>query len=253
MLHQIRHPAREAAAFPPLVIVHGLFGSARNWGGIARALSARREVIAVDLRNHGDSPWAASHSYPDMAADLAGVIRPLGPVDVLGHSMGGKAAMVLALTDPALVGRLVVADIAPVAYAHDNTHHIATMRRVDPLSVASRAEADAIMAATEPDPALRGFFLSSLDLGGRRWKLNLDVLAAAMPLIVGWPEVTGRFEGKTLFLSGADSHYVQPAYRATIKALFPHARFARLPGAGHWLHVDKPRAFIETVGVFLEP
>jgi esterase len=251
MLHLIRHPARPGALAPPLVIVHGLFGSARNWGAIAKALAATREVITVDLRNHGDSPWYGTHSYADMAGDLAEVLHQVGPADVLGHSMGGKAAMMLALTDGARVGRLIVADIAPVSYAHDNTGHIRTMRRVDPLVVTSRAEADAIMAETEPDPALRAFFLSSLDLVGRRWKLNLDVLEAAMPDIVGWPALAGRFDGRVLFLSGADSHYVKAEYRDTIKALFPGARFARLPGAGHWLHVDKPRAFIETVGVYL--
>jgi pimeloyl-ACP methyl ester carboxylesterase len=251
MLNVIRHPARDAATEPPLMIVHGLFGAARNWGAIARALSGPREVLAVDLRNHGDSPWAAVHGYPEMAADLAEVIRPLGAVDVLGHSMGGKAAMLLALTEPALVGRLIVADIAPVAYAHDNTRHIAAMSRVDPARVASRAEAEAVLAETEPDPALRAFFLTSLDLKERRWKLNLPVLAAEMPKIVGWPEVTGRFEGRTLFLSGAESHYMRPEYRETIRALFPQARFAKLPGAGHWLHADRPREFLETVKVFL--
>jgi pimeloyl-ACP methyl ester carboxylesterase len=253
MLNLIRHPARDTATAPPLMIVHGLFGSGRNWGAIARALSGPRDVLAVDLRNHGDSPWHPTHSYPAMAADLAEVLRPLGPVDLLGHSMGGKAAMVLALSDPAMVNRLIVADIAPVAYAHDNTRHIETMQRVDPARVGSRAEADAIMAETEPDAALRAFFLSSLDMAERRWKLNLPVLAAEMPRIVGWPEVTGRFDGRTLFLSGADSHYVKAEYRDTIKTLFPQARFARLPGAGHWLHADQPRAFIETVRVFLGP
>ncbi len=251
MLHQTRHPARETATLPPLVIVHGLFGSGRNWGGIARALSGPREVVAVDLRNHGDSPWQPTNAYPDLAADLAETIRPIGPVDLLGHSMGGKAAMWLALTAPALVNRLVVADIAPVAYAHDNTRHVATMQRVDPGTVASRAAADAIMAEAEPDAALRAFFLSSLDLRGRRWMLNLPVLGAEMPKIVGWPAVAGRFDGPTLFLSGADSHYVRADHRPAIKALFPRARFAKLAGAGHWLHVDRPRAFIETVAVFL--
>jgi pimeloyl-ACP methyl ester carboxylesterase len=251
MLNLIRHPARATATEPPLMIVHGLFGSGRNWGAIARALSGPRDVYAVDLRNHGDSPWHPTHGYPEMAADLAGVMRPFGRMDMLGHSMGGKAAMWLALTEPALVGRLIVADIAPVAYAHDNTRHIATMQRVDPARLASRAEADAVMAETEPDAALRAFFLTSLDMVERRWKLNLPVLAAEMPKIVGWPEVTGRFEGRTLFLSGAESHYVKPEYRETIRALFPQARFAKIPGAGHWLHADRPREFLETVKVFL--
>lgn len=113
----------------PLLIVHGLFGSARNWGVIAKRLSDTRQVIAVDMRNHGDSPWMDSHTYRDMADDLATVIADIGaPVDVMGHSMGGKAAMVLALTRPELVRRLIVADIAPVAYSHTQDGPLAAMQ-----------------------------------------------------------------------------------------------------------------------------
>lgn len=254
MLNVLTHPAREGASAPPLLIVHGLFGSARNWNVIARNLATRRDVVAVDQRNHGSSPRAATQSYPDMAADLAEVIGTMkGPVDVLGHSMGGKAAMVLALTRPGLVDRLIVADIAPVAYGHDNTQHIRTMRALDLSPPLTRAELDRRLAVMEPDPGLRAFFLQSLDIRADppRWRLNFDVLEAAMPDIVGWPGVTGRFEGRTLFLSGSESRYVLPEHRAAIRALFPHSRFAKLPGAGHWLHADAPRAFAETVEVFL--
>jgi esterase len=116
-----------------VLIVHGLFGSGRNWGVIARRLADSREVMAVDMRNHGDSPRFSTHSYPDMAADLAQVIAPMaGRADVLGHSMGGKAAMVLALTHPERVRRLIVADIAPVAYGHSQSHHIARHARAGP-------------------------------------------------------------------------------------------------------------------------
>jgi len=234
--------------------VHGLFGSARNWGVIARRMARDRDVIAVDQRNHGDSPHLPTHSYTDMADDLAKVIRAQpGKADVVGHSMGGKAAMVLALTEPDLVRRLIVADIAPVAYTHDQSHHITAMRSLDLTELTSRAEADRRLAATLDDPALRAFFLQSLDLKASppRWRLNFDVLEAEMPKIVGWPEIEGRFDGPTLFLSGADSSYIQPGYRAKIRNLFPVARFAKLPGTGHWLHADKPREFEETMRVFL--
>ena len=254
MLHILRHPAATPTSAPPLLIAHGLFGSARNWGVIARRLSDRREVLAVDMRNHGDSPRFATQSYADMAADLAAVIAAHGGrADVLGHSMGGKAAMLLALTEGALVNRLVVADIAPVAYSHDQTRHIAAMRGLDLSRLTSRAEADRRLAARVTDPALRAFFLQSLDLKSAppRWRLNLDVLEAEMPKIIGWPQVTGRFGGPTLFLSGALSDYVLPEYRGAIRALFPGARFAKLPGSGHWLHAEKPREFEETVRVFL--
>jgi esterase len=254
MLNILRHPAATPTSAPPLLIAHGLFGSARNWGVIARRLSDRREVLAVDMRNHGDSPRFPTQSYADMAADLAGVIAAHGGrADVLGHSMGGKAAMMLALTEGAMVNRLVVADIAPIAYSHDQTRHITAMRALDLSGLTSRAEADARLAAAVTDPALRAFFLQSLDLRATPpgWRINLDVLEAEMPKIIGWPQVAGHFDGPALFLSGALSHYVLPDYREAIRTLFPGARFAKLPGAGHWLHAEKPRAFEETVRVFL--
>jgi pimeloyl-ACP methyl ester carboxylesterase len=254
MLNILRHPAATPTSAPPLLIAHGLFGSARNWGVIARRLSDRREVLAVDMRNHGDSPRFPTQSYADMAADLAEVIAANGGrADVLGHSMGGKAAMLLALTEGTMVNRLVVADIAPVAYSHDQTQHIAAMRGLDLSGLASRAEADRRLAASVTDPALRAFFLQSLDLKSAppRWRLNLEVLEAEMPRIIGWPQVAGRFDSPTLFLSGALSRYVLPDYREAIRALFPGARFAKLSGAGHWLHAEKPREFAETLRVFL--
>ena len=255
MLNLIHHPAAEAPRHPPLVIAHGLFGSGRNWGVIARRLADSRDVWAVDMRNHGESPRFPTHSYPELAADLARVIHHLGPpCDLLGHSMGGKAAMQLALTEPDLIRRLVVADIAPVAYAHDQPRHVDAMRSLDLTGLATRGEADRRLSATIPDASLRAFFLQSLDLkapDGPRWRLNLDVLAAEMPAIVGWPGTEGRFDRPALFLTGADSHYVRPEHRDPIRALFPAARFARIPGAGHWLHAEKPRAFEDTVRAFL--
>lgn len=255
MLSMIHHPATEAVAHPLLLIAHGLFGSGRNWGVIARRLADTRQVWAVDMRNHGESPRYPTHSYPDLAADLAEVIRHIGaPVDLLGHSMGGKAAMQLALTQPDLIRRLVVADIAPVAYSHDQTRHIDAMRALDLTGLSTRGEADRRLSAVIEDPGLRAFFLQSLDLkaeGGPRWRLNFDVLEAEMGKIVGWPGTQGAFPRPALFLTGSESHYVKPEYRDTIRALFPMARFAKLPGAGHWLHAEKPREFEETVRVFL--
>ena len=237
---------------PPLLIAHGLFGSARNWGVIARRLSEGRQVTAADMRNHGDSPWCDSHSYADMAGDLAGVLTDIsaGPSDVLGHSMGGKAAMMLALTRPDLVRKLVVADIAPVAYAHTQLDKIEAMRRVDFSRVSTRGQAAEMMGLG--DAALSAFFLQSLDLAGKRWRLNLDALAANMADIVGFPEVSGVFNGPVLFLTGAQSTYVLPEHRPRIRALFPHARFAKIPDCGHWLHAEKPHEFVAAVQVFLE-
>ena len=250
MLSIIRHGSPGAQS--PLLIAHGLFGSARNWGVIARRLSDRGEVVGIDMRNHGDSPWMESHGYPDLAADLAEVIATAltPPADVLGHSMGGKAAMMLALGRPDLVRRLIVADIAPVAYGHSQQPQIDAMRRVDLARIASRAGAEAMMQAASPEIA--AFLLQSLDLANRRWKLNLDVLEAEMGRITGWPTVGGSFPGPALFLTGAESSYVRAEHRATIRALFPRARFVAIPGASHWLHADRPRETEAAIRAFLD-
>ncbi|WP_095590538.1 alpha/beta fold hydrolase [Actibacterium ureilyticum] len=237
---------------PPLLIAHGLYGSGRNWGVIAKRLSDQRQVIAVDMRNHGESPWFDSHTYPEMADDLAEVIAAHGGhADVLGHSMGGKTAMMLALRHPDLVDRLIVADVAPVSYDHDQMQFITAMRGLDLSAVTTRSDAARAMEATVDDPTVRSFLLQSLDLKNKRWRLNLDVLERDMPQILSWPETTAEFQNPTLFLSGAASHYVLPDYRPQIRALFPKARFARIPDAGHWLHAEKPRAFEDTVRAFL--
>lgn len=244
MLNTVLHDGPGAV---PLLIAHGLFGSARNWGVVAKKLSETRPVITVDMRNHADSPWFDSHSYPDMAADLAQVMDR--PMDVLGHSMGGKAAMVLAVQRPDLVRKLIVADIAPVTYTHDQHGPIAAMRRVRLDAVTSRAEAKAQLGDLEPGVA--DFLLQSLDMKDKCWRLNLDVLQAEMDRIIGFPQLDGQFDGPALFLSGAKSDYVTAAYRAPIKALFPNAVFAKIPDAGHWLHAEKPREFIGSVAAFL--
>lgn len=244
MLNKVVHGTPTAR--PPLLIVHGLFGSARNWGAIAKRLSTDRQVVAVDIRNHAGSPWYDSHSYDDMADDLAAVID--GQWDVLGHSMGGKAAMVLAARHPDMVRKLIVADIAPVTYTHSQMSPIDAMRAVD-LNVESRAEAKAQLAGLEP--GVDDFLLQSLDLKEKRWRLNLDVLAAEMDKIIGFPTLETGFDGPTLFLSGGTSDYVLPAHRPEIKRLFPQAKFAKILNAGHWLHAEKPREFEASVAAFL--
>ncbi|MCO4847272.1 MAG: alpha/beta fold hydrolase [Yoonia sp.] len=243
MLNTVYYDGPDAT---PLLIAHGLFGSARNWNVIAKRLSTTRPVVVVDMRNHGASAWLNGHSYADLAEDLAGVIDK--PVDVLGHSMGGKASMVLALKYPSKVNRLVIADIAPVAYTHTQMGPIEAMRAVDLNAVNSRADALDQLGGLQDGVA--EFLLQSLDVKGKRWKLNLDVLAAEMDKIIGFPHVSGTFDGPTLFLSGANSDYVQHAHRNTIKALFPQSYFAKISGAGHWLHAEKPREFEASIAAF---
>lgn len=248
MLNSVLHGAPTETT--PLLIAHGLFGSARNWGVIAKRLSDDRQVTALDMRNHAGSPWTETHSYPDLAKDLAQAIPSTS--DVLGHSMGGKAAMVLALNHPEKVRKLVVADIAPVTYGHTQQSMIDAMRAIDLSKIGSRRDADDQLKLHVDDPGTRAFLLQSLDVSGKRWRLNLDVLQAEMSKIIGFPDLDRpAFTGPTLFLSGAESHYVGHEHRDKIKSLFPAARFAKIPGAGHWLHADNPRAFEAAVAAFL--
>jgi pimeloyl-ACP methyl ester carboxylesterase len=253
MLNTIHHGTPTDA--PPLLIAHGLFGSARNWSAIAKRLARDREVLAVDMRNHGDSPRAAEHGYSALAGDLAAVIDAHGGrADVMGHSMGGKAAMVLALTAPGRVARLIVADMAPVAYGHTQMPYLEAMRAVDLAGVTRRGQADAQLAERVDDAALRAFLLQSLDLGeeGPRWKLNLDVLASEMPRIMEFPNPDGHFDGPALFVTGANSDYVRDEYWPLILRLFPSAEREIIAGAGHWVHAEAPRAFLATVEAFLD-
>jgi pimeloyl-ACP methyl ester carboxylesterase len=249
MLNRIIHGT--PTELPPLVIAHGLYGSARNWGVIAKRMSDSRQVVAVDMRNHGQSPWYPTHGYTDMADDIAEVITSLGtPVDVVGHSMGGKAAMMLALRHPDALRRLIVADIAPVRYSHSQMPFIDAMRAVDLKKVARRSDAEAQLAEFGVEPALQSFFTQSLDIPAKTWRLNLDVLASEMPTIMDFPRVQAQWSGPALFLSGGGSDYVRPEHRAIIRDLFPRARFAKIPGADHWLHAEKPREFEASLRAF---
>ncbi|WP_298257408.1 alpha/beta fold hydrolase [uncultured Litoreibacter sp.] len=248
MLNYTTFGTDDAAA--PLLIAHGLFGSARNWGVIAKRLSDRSKTVVVDMRNHAHSFWDASHSYEDLAKDLAKVIETIGaPMDVLGHSMGGKAAMVLALSRPELLRKLVIADIGPTPYAHTQMGPIAAMRSVDFSKIERRS--DLLEQLTGLEAGVPEFLAQSFDLATKTWRLNLDVLSGEMGKIVGFPDIDGRFDAPALFLSGANSDYVKPEDRPRIKALFPQAKFAKIPDAGHWLHAEKPREFEAAVRVFL--
>ena len=255
-LPHLDYPATEETDEPPLVMAHGLFGSARNFHTLARQLATTRRVIAVDMRNHGDAPWGDA-GYPEMAADLADAVRRLagGPAVVLGHSMGGKAAMGLALTEPGLVAGLIVADIAPVGYGHSHLNYIRAMKSVDLSAVRRRSDAEPALAEAVPEKPLRGFLLQNLLIedGQARWRINLDALEAGMDRLTGWPEdwPHDSYEGPTLFLHGGTSDYVDAESLPKIRALFPTAEVEAIEGAGHWLHAEKPEAFVEAVDRWL--
>lgn len=237
---------------PSLLVVHGLFGSARNWGVISKRLSDDRHVVAVDMRNHGESFHSASHTYADLASDLAEIIGNFGgQMDVLGHSMGGKAGMVLAMTQPDLVNRLLVADIAPVGYSHTQTPLIDAMRALDLSQIEKRSDADRLLAEQIPEASVRAFLLQSLDIKAKKWRLNHDALAKNMPHIIGFPEdLQSVYQGPTLFLSGGASDYVLPEHRPLIRERFAKPYFAKIPDVGHWLHAEKPREFEASIRAF---
>ena len=188
---------------PPVMIVHGLYGSGRNWGVIAKRLSDQFFVITVDLRNHGDSPWLDTHNYHVMADDLVEVINSLNiKPNIIGHSMGGKAAMVLALKRPNLVRNLIIADIAPVKYEHDQSQFIEAMQKVDLSKVEKRSDATLALSKFVEDKSLQNFFTQSLDIKAKRWKLNLKVLRSEMSEILSFPKIESEFSGHALFLKG---------------------------------------------------
>jgi pimeloyl-ACP methyl ester carboxylesterase len=241
---------------PPLVVLHGLFGSGGNWTSIARRLAASHRVLLADLRNHGDSPHDPRMDYPAMAEDLASLIASHGgAAAVLGHSMGGKAAMALALTEPALVSRLVVVDIAPVAYPSSFRPYAEAMAALPLRPGLRRAEADAALAAAVPDAAVRAFLLQNLRFGEGvpAWRCNLPVIAGALETISGFPTFTegDRWPGEALFVSGERSPYIDARGRAAALARFPAAAFVVVPGAGHWVQAEAPEAFLRAVMPFL--
>lgn len=240
-----------------VLLLHGLFGAGRNLGVVARGLAADFRVTALDLRNHGASDRAPDMRYRTMAADIAETMEALAiaRAAVAGHSMGGKAAMMLALTRPALVERLAVLDIAPIPYGHEYDDYLAAMRGLKLSPDLSRQAADAALSGAVPDPALRGFLLNNLVLGqAPRWRLGLDEIAGAMEQLLGWPAIHPKrsYAGPSLFLRGGKSNYVPDAAKATILDLFPQAAVETVDGVGHWLHAEKPQAVVEALARFLK-
>lgn len=241
---------------PPLVLLHGLFGSGTNWRGIAKRLSDERRVLVMDMRNHGRSFHDGEMTYPLMAGDIFDTLdaEALDRVDLVGHSMGGKAAMVAALEKPDRVAQLVVVDIAPVPYTHTHTPLIEALLSLDVAELKSRGEAEEALSGRIEDRMLRQFLLQSLEKAetGYRWRLNLEALKQGMKHLVGFPDMDGSvFDGPTLFLHGASSDYVQSAHRPRIERYFPHARYAAVENAGHWVHAEQPGSVIELIADFL--
>jgi pimeloyl-ACP methyl ester carboxylesterase len=246
----------DSGAGAPVALLHGLFGRAQNLGSVARRLAPAMRVISIDLRNHGASPHAPGMDYETQAADVIETLAALHalPAALLGHSMGGKTAMAAALMAPHNVGRLVVADIAPVAYAHQNAR-IAKALQMLPLQPGmTRADADRQLLAAVPDAAVRAFLLQNFVPGtAPGWRIGLDHIVNDIATIESWPQFPPGtcYEGPALFIGGASSDYLLPSHHDNIKKLFPAARFEIIPDAGHWLHADQPEAFGTMVEQFL--
>lgn len=251
-LSHIDHAPEGAATAIPLVIAHGLFGTGRNFNSLGRRFAAGRRVVLVDMRNHGASPWTDEMDYPAMAGDLADAVERLadGRAVVLGHSMGGKAAMGLALTRPELVAGLIVADIAPLPYTHSHLDLVRAMRALDLSRITRRSDGDALLAEAVASPTLRSFLLQNLVVadGAARWRLNLAALEHEMPALIDWPEAWphARYDGPALFVRGARSDYVPETAWPAIRELFPRAALESVD-AEHWLHAEKPAEFAAIV------
>ena len=234
----------------PLVMLHGLFGRAANFGAVQQRLAATRRVLALDLRGHGGSPHARPVSYAEMAADVAETLAALDalPCALLGHSMGGKVAMTLALTRAEAVVALIVADIAPVTYPSHFGAFVVAMLAVPAAS--GRAEAEAALAGAIPNQAVRRFLLQNFR-PGTGWTCDLPGIAAGLPGIEAWPVTEAVYRGPALFVAGGRSDYIRPQAHPAIEARFLHTRFATLPDAGHWLHAEDPDGFVRAVDEFL--
>jgi pimeloyl-ACP methyl ester carboxylesterase len=248
--------AAEYGRGSPLLILHGLFGSGRNWTSVAQKLEQHR-VFTLDLRNHGASPWADAMDYEAMADDVRAFLRARGldRAAVIGHSMGGKTAMITALRHGEMVARLIVVDVAPVAYRPTLLAYIRAMQAVDLQRVTRRSDVDAQLAEAVPDADDRAFLLQNLVLeaGGARWRLNLQALEHALPDISGFPELPRgiSYPGPALFVAGGRSDYVRTEHESAIRRWFPYAEIARVPDAGHWVHAERPEAFLRIVTPFL--
>ncbi|GAB6068705.1 alpha/beta fold hydrolase [Methylothermus subterraneus] len=251
------HSKRFGSAGPPLIILHGLFGAGRNWYSLAQRFADEFTVYVLDLRGHGESPKASPLDYPHLAADVAALLVKAGirSAYLLGHSMGGKAAMTLALTYPERVAKLVVVDIAPVQYTHDFDRIVQALKSLPLEQIKSRREAESGLAAQIENPAVRQFLLQNLvfEDSRYRWRIDLDLLASALPAIMGFPvgQEVRPFPGPTLFVGGGLSEYLKPQYHQAIRTLFPSARIKIIEHAGHWIHIDRPDCFEATVRCFL--
>ena len=251
----------------PVVFCHGLFGQGRNWTQIGKALAGSHRVTLLDLPDHGRSDWTppdrGGWDYVAAADAVAAELDPADPVALVGHSMGGTVAMLVALRHPALVSRLCVVDVSPVAYreAGEFPGYVDAMKALDLGSISTRAEADAGLQDAVPNDTVRAFLLQNLRrsddaASGWRWQMNLGGLGDSLDALRGWPEDlladTGPYDGPVLWIAGARADYVRPEYAEAMEQLFPKVRKLTVKDAGHWVHSEQPEIFLRVLERFLD-
>lgn len=252
------HSVTSGEAGPRVAFCHGLFGQGRNWTQIAKGLSDVCRPTLLDMPNHGRSPWIDHFDYLESARIVADNLRAIDPDEpwiVIGHSMGGKIAMLLALTEPELVARLGVVDISPAATSAftEFETYIAGMRALDLDVIGSRAEADEAMREVAPHAEIRAFLLQNLRRGdsGLAWQPNFEVLGRDVEAIAGWPtqEIAdlAPFQEPVLWLAGERSPYVTDENVPEMRRLFPGVRRVTVKDAGHWVHSEQPEVTIRSL------
>tara|TARA_R110000824_G_scaffold315042_1_gene501990 strand:- start:13683 stop:14453 length:771 start_codon:yes stop_codon:yes gene_type:complete len=246
-----------SSAGKPLIILHGLFGHQGNWATHAKALSDTFAVVGFDARNHGQSPHSETMSYELMAEDVMETMDALGikSANFIGHSMGGKTAMQLALKHPERVEKLLVVDIAPVAYQAGPDEVLAGLQHLDPGNLFSRKQADESLQDYIGSKNIRDFLLSNLQRsleGAYQWRMGLAAISSSYAQLKAGLEAEKSFSGKTLFIKGEYSDYILSDYKSQILNMFPAAKIVEIAGAGHWVHSEKPEQFLKLARDFLE-
>ena len=242
---------------PPLLILHGLFGSLDNWVSHARKLSENYTVYLIDQRNHGKSPHAAPWDYPTMAEDLYDFMTQHGiyKSHLLGHSMGGKTLIQFATLYPEMIDKLLIADMTPKAYEPHHTHILESLIQIDLSKLESRKEAKLLLEEKIEDPSVVQFLLKSLgrnDEKNFRWKFNLELIYKNYERVLDKIEIEEEIDTEALFIYGGNSNYLVEGDKQLIQTSFPNATFVRLEGAGHWVHAEKPIEFLTQIQKYLE-
>jgi pimeloyl-ACP methyl ester carboxylesterase len=247
-----------------VVFCHGLFGQGKNWTQMSKQIAERHRVLLLDMPQHGRSAWTDDFTYLDAADQVAASLAEHAgddPVALVGHSMGGKIAMVLALRHRERVARLCVVDVAPATYdsGREFVGYVRAMRGLDLTTLGSRADADAALAEAAPDPVVRAFLLQNLrrssEPPGWAWQPNLEVIDRRLEAITGWPaeDLAGvaPYDGPVLWVRGERSDYISDEHAAAMAALFPKVRKLSVRNAGHWVHSEQPAAFASVLDAFL--